>query len=75
MKTIPALALSALLGACATFPTIDQIRQDASSGHVGCRPSEVAISENQQYTWVATCKGKAFQCTGAPDMACKELRP
>jgi hypothetical protein len=51
-----------LFGAgCATL-------QDASAGHVGCRPDEIAISDDSGMgfgarTWTATCRGQAYSCS------------
>lgn len=51
-----------LLTACATHP-----RQQASSGLIGCPPSEVVLSDLKSgwssVTWTATCRGKTFYCT------------
>lgn len=66
------LALVAL-GGCGSFPTIDELRRDASAGIVGCRPGEIAISENQKTTWVASCRGMTFQCTASPTTVCAPL--
>ena len=52
--------------------TISQERQIASSGQIGCAPNEIQITDNQQYTWISTCKQKKFYCTVAPELSCKE---
>ncbi|MCZ2496439.1 hypothetical protein GN316_06700 [Xylophilus sp. Kf1] len=66
---LPAL-LAVLLAGCAGFPTIDQERQSVSSGFIGCAPADIAISDNAQYTWIATCKSVKFMCTAAPNASC-----
>lgn len=74
MKTRIMLALVALLGGCASMQvTLDDERRAASSGQIGCSSVDISISDGTQYTWKATCKGRVFQCTAAPAMACAEL--
>jgi hypothetical protein len=73
MNTLRAATLSAmaLLAACAgSFPTIDEERQSASSGLIGCPPKAITVSDHQRYTWTAQCAGRTFYCTAAPALAC-----
>ena len=69
------LALSVLaLAGCGSFPTIDQERQTAASGFVGCAPADIAVSANERYTWTASCKGKTYFCTVSPALACSAAK-
>ena len=69
------LALSVLaLAGCGCFPTIDQERQTAASGFVGCAPGDIGISAHAQYTWTATCKGRTYYCTVSPALACSAAK-
>ena len=68
-----ALSVLALVG-CGSFPTIDQERQTAASGFVGCPPTEIAISANERYTWTAQCRGRTFYCTVSPALACSAAK-
>lgn len=65
-----AVAPIAALSACASMPTIDQLRQDASSGLIGCPPREIQISANERLTWTATCRGRVFYCSTGAETAC-----
>ena len=65
------LLLPVLLTGCSVM-SITEERQVVSSGHIGCSPKEIAISDNQSYTWTASCKGKVFYCTVAPSASCQE---
>lgn len=69
MKTLLCIAALSLAG-CSSFQTIEQERQIAASGLIGCEPAAIGISDNARYTWTATCRGKVFQCTVAPHAAC-----
>jgi len=69
---LPVIAL--LLSACGSFPTIEQERQTASSGFVGCAPDEIAISAQARYTWTATCRGRVHYCTVSPALACSAAK-
>jgi hypothetical protein len=51
--------------------------QDITSGHVGCLPDHIEISNAhwmksvKGQTWYATCQGKRFLCSSyAGDTAC-----
>lgn len=55
--------------------------EQLSSGHVGCSPAEVAISEERKsisgHTWTAECQAQKFYCSThgggentAPSVAC-----
>jgi hypothetical protein len=46
------------LGACYTAA-----RRDASSGHVGCAPADITISNEGGQTWDATCNGTLWHCS------------
>ena len=59
-----------MLAGCANFPTISEIRQTASSGFVGCPPSEIEIADNEKLTWTASCKGKKFYCSATASVSC-----
>jgi len=58
--------------------------ESVSSGRVGCAPSDITISDEQSgwnsATWVATCHGKRYFCSGSSagrygsDVDCKEER-
>lgn len=72
MGKLAALLFAGLLAGCAGMPTIDEERQVASSGFIGCAPAEIAVSDHQRYTWTATCRGKVFYCTAAPSATCTE---
>jgi len=70
--TLTFLALS--LTGCGSLPTIDQERQTAASGFVGCAPAAIAVSAHQRYTWTASCKGKTYFCTVSPALACSAAK-
>ena len=72
MRSLPALLLAATLAGCAGMPNADQVRQEASSGLIGCPPEEIAISDHQRLTWTATCRGRVFYCTAGDGTSCKE---
>ncbi|MFM5679042.1 hypothetical protein ACET57_18785 [Aeromonas veronii] len=69
MKNLSALFIILCVSGCTT---ISEERQTVSSGQIGCAPKDIQVSDNQQYTWVATCKNKKFICTVAAQVACKE---
>ena len=52
--------------------------QNVTAGHVGCAPSDITISDEstgwQSASWVATCNGKRYFCSGAGqgNVSCKE---
>lgn len=54
------------------MPTADDVRRTASSGLIGCAPSEITTSDHEKLTWTATCKGRVFYCTAGDGTACKE---
>jgi hypothetical protein len=68
------LLLTTLFSGCAAS------LQEMSAGHVGCRPAEIEISDEQQtssraQTWNARCNQKAYLCSRADtghgfDIAC-----
>lgn len=70
MRHLAALLLAATLAGCAGMPTVDEVRQEASSGQIGCPPKEIAVSEHQRLTWTATCKGRVFYCTTGAGTSC-----
>lgn len=75
MRKICFIGLLVLLPACAVAPK-DSDLQDYSSGHVGCAPDKVGVSEwkgGMGYsTWRAVCKGTAYRCTAsAGGSSCK----
>ena len=72
MTKIVIAASALLLIGCAGMPTMDQGRQMAASGHVGCPAPEIQITTSDKYTWTAVCKGKTFYCTSVGEVACKE---
>lgn len=47
-------------------------RKMIASGFIGCKPSEIDIKDNKQYTYTAVCKNKRFYCIVAPTASCKE---
>lgn len=50
--------------------------QNASAGHVGCRPSEVVITNDNRAlprTWTATCHGRQYSCSIVGDVACSPM--
>ena len=67
------LAASAVLTAgCVSMESLREARQNASSGHVGCPPREIALSDEKGNNWTATCRGRVFYCTAVPTASCKE---
>ncbi len=73
MKTcLAVLGLVSLAGCAAAPATLEAERRAASSGQIGCSPSEISITDGTPYAWKAMCKSRAFHCTAAPSMACKE---
>jgi hypothetical protein len=64
------IAVAVVISGCGSFPTISEIRRDASSGYVGCAPRDVDISDNESVTWTATCRGKQFYCSATAALAC-----
>lgn len=65
------------LSACASAPR-ERDLQAFSSGHVGCAPESVKVSEwtgGMGYSnWKAECAGKRFVCTGSMGgSGCKEV--
>jgi hypothetical protein len=68
MRKFYLACLLALLPACAVTPK-DSDLQEYSSGHVGCAPEKVAVSEwkgGMGYsTWRAQCKGTNYRCTAS----------
>jgi len=60
LNVLCSLAGVALLTGCTTLESI-------SSGHVGCTPDKIQISNHTSNnwdadSWVATCNGKRFVC-------------
>jgi hypothetical protein len=49
-----------------------EARRNASSGHMGCPPAEVVLSDERGNNWTASCRGRVFYCTAVPELACKE---
>ena len=67
------LSAAALTTGCAgMMAELREARRNASSGHVGCPPGEVSISDERDNNWTATCRGRVFYCTAVPELACKE---
>jgi len=62
-RLLGTIFLGASLGACAAA------LPEASSGPTGCKPDEIEIHDDSwsvlTRTWTATCRGKAYQCSGA----------
>ena len=56
-----------LLAGC---QTIEQVRADASSGHVGCPADQISTAAHQSLTWTAMCKGKLFYCKTGDGTSC-----
>jgi hypothetical protein len=67
-----------LVGGCASLASV-------SSGHVGCAPDDIIISDEASgwntTSWVATCNGKNYFCSsvggsgrygGGPEVSCTE---
>jgi hypothetical protein len=54
-------AIACVLGGCHSI-------QELSARRIGCPTQDVAISEKttgmQNTTWVATCHGRQYECTG-----------
>ena len=87
-KIMLAVAGSLVLGAVLTngcAPSQARIQSDlapTSAGLIGCPQGEIKISDYKfdrltflappPPTWVATCKGKTFYCTGGRKSSCKE---
>jgi hypothetical protein len=63
------VATSALLLGCFGAEFGEAALQQASSGFVGCRSAEIAITnddpEFNQRSWDANCRGHLFHCFGA----------
>jgi hypothetical protein len=47
-------------------------RSELSSGHTGCPPNQIKISEETDNSWKATCAGKDYYCSGGTSIQCKE---
>ena len=78
MRHLAALLSVAALAGCAADleaygrQEADKVRRTASSGLIGCPPTEITTSDHEKLTWTATCKGKVFYCTAGDGTACKE---
>jgi len=59
------LGLGLIIGLCATLGGCASLRE-ASAGQVGCRPSDIEISDDSvgwsTRTWTATCNGRSHSC-------------
>lgn len=68
------LCLTTLTGCSSTYIAL---RQDESSGLIGCHPKDITIEKHDfaGQTWTATCKDTKFYC-GEKDklVNCKEAR-
>jgi hypothetical protein len=64
--------LAAVVSGCVTMESLGEARRNASSGHMGCPPAEVALSDERGNNWTASCRGRVFYCTAVPELACKE---
>ncbi len=58
-----------LLAGC---QTIEQLRSEVSSGHVGCPADQIQTTDHKQLNWTATCRGKTFYCVTGDGTSCKE---
>lgn len=58
-----------LLAGC---QTIEQLRAEVSSGHVGCPADQIQTSDHKQLNWTASCRGKTFYCVTGDGTSCKE---
>lgn len=60
---------------CGCYPSLAKV----SSGHVGCSPNDVVVSDQERSatgldTWLAECQGRKFSCARlGPDTSCTEL--
>jgi hypothetical protein len=76
MSRLALLALLLFLSGCAAS---NASLQSASSSEIGCRPSDISISDYKLniYTssWTAVCSGKTYLCSGSDTLkeraACK----
>ena len=75
---LTSLPLPLLAGCAASTGSL----QSASSGAIGCSPSEISISDYKlsMYTssWTAACKGKVYFCSGSDTLkqgvSCKQAQ-
>ena len=58
-----------LLAGC---QTIEQLRAEVTSGHVGCPADQIQTSDHKQLNWTASCRGKTFYCVTGDGTSCKE---
>lgn len=63
------IVITMLLTGC---QTIEQLRSEVSSGHVGCPTDQIQTTDHKQLTWTASCKGKKFYCVTGDGTSCKE---
>ncbi len=76
----PQIALIAAVLAnagCAVTPAqmagvVDKLKT-VSAGHTGCQPSENVVSDvkaasDGSGTWIASCRGKAYLCSGVASL-------
>jgi hypothetical protein len=52
------VAFAAAGSSCVDPAMLTQNRRELSSGHVGCSPSKVIVTEQGDRTWAARCNGK-----------------
>jgi hypothetical protein len=57
-----------VLGACVS---VTEARRELSSGRVGCRPSEIKIVDETNWSWTAICDDNRFYCSGGSSIECK----
>ena len=62
MKAIFTLVVPFLLVSCTTLDDMKGL----SSGHIGCTPDEISISDQTSTSvtnnWIATCKKRVYVC-------------
>lgn len=60
-KLIVAVLMSAVFSGCTNMVT--RVRQNESSGAIGCPPGQIEISDTNSFTWTAMCRGRKFYCS------------
>ncbi len=66
------LSRLALLGVCLLLTGGCLSPRSMSTGHIGCPPNEIQISDEREtffppsWTWTASCRGKRYFCSRQP---------